>query len=1190
MFKNSPVARELMSFSLYAVGLGSVYALVYTAGPYIAFGEYRPLESYFVREVVCILLTALVAGFAGFSFWRRRKRAQALTEGIAEGDAPDDSEALQMRMSDAMATLKASGGGNADALYDLPWYVIIGPPGAGKTTALVNSGLRFPIAEARGDKPQAVAGVGGTRYCDWWFTEEAVLIDTAGRYTTQDSDAKIDRKSWLAFLQLLKKNRPSQPINGVLIAISLRDLLTLAPDEIDAHARAIRARLAEVCAELKISFPVYALFTKSDLVAGFKEFFANLDENERRQVWGATFQTSDKTKNMAGHIAPEFDALVARLNERMLDRLQEEPNPANRVALFGFPAQLASLKRAVETFLNKVFEPTRYHAVATLRGFYFTSGTQEGTPIDSLIVALTRNFGAQEVRGSSLSGLGKSFFITDLIRKVIVGEAAWVSSDPKAVFRRMLLKSSVIGGALVLALAAGVAWWTSYSHNMALSQSLHEAGTEYAATAGDLRSEDIVGDRDFQKVEPLLQKLRHLPAGYSERDVATPTAETFGMSQRDRLRSSAVDAYRMGLERLYRPRLLYRLEEVLDARRDNPDYVYEALKVYMMLGGLHKPDPDFIVGWMRQDWEDQLYPGAGQASGRQALEDHLRAMLELNEGRPPLVELSGAALEDSQRLLARLSFAERGYQLLKSDVRSLKLPDWNAKTAAGFDAETVFEAKNGGDLASVKVPSFFTYAGFQQGLLDRLGSISDRLRNERWVLGANADQTAVAAQYDTLAVDIYRLYAKEFVDSWRQALAKLQMRRLTADKPRYAALSTLSGPSSPLLALFESIRNETALTREKPDAKKKDGAAPAPAVLLNDPQIGVPGSQMEAQFRRIHEWLEGGATSRPIDQLIGRLNEIKENLIISASTPAQAAQANSSLHGQLQLFRAQAARLPEPFDAMMANAAGSIETDVNNSELGQLTRAIGEKIIGPCQQLIPGRYPFERTARAEIALADFGRLFMPNGVFDGFFQQYLLKYADTARKPWVWRHDSALARSLSATTLAQFQRAAAIRDAFFATGGNLPSVNLQVFPPVLAGTGVTARFEVNGAVVTSQAGVSVQPGAVQWPGAAAGGRAAVTLIVDAPQPANLFATNAKPAAPTPAPAAPSGGETATLEKTGAWALFRLFDAAGASQRGDRLAAGFLVGGRELQYQFAVGSSVNPFTMSALREFRCPTGI
>src|SRR5204863_3202545 len=133
----------------------------------------------------------------------QKELAAGMSGGGGEAGPDDDSQALQEKMNDALTTLKKATGAKGDFLYDLPWYIIIGPPGAGKTTALINSGLKFPLS--RGTAPAAVAGVGGTRYCDWWFTEEAVLIDTAGRYTTQDSDAKSDKESWFSFLDLLKK-------------------------------------------------------------------------------------------------------------------------------------------------------------------------------------------------------------------------------------------------------------------------------------------------------------------------------------------------------------------------------------------------------------------------------------------------------------------------------------------------------------------------------------------------------------------------------------------------------------------------------------------------------------------------------------------------------------------------------------------------------------------------------------------------------------------------------------------------------------------------------------------------------------------------------------------------------------------------------------------------------------------------
>ena len=233
-----------------------------------------------------------------------------------------------------------------------------------------------------------------------------MLIDTAGRYTTQDSDAKADQKSWLAFLDLLKRNRPQQPINGVIVAISLEDLMTLPPERARTRMPTRSARACSSCTSssrsISRSMRSSPRPTSSPASANI---FGNFTEQRRRQVWGATFQTEDKTRNMIGEVPAEFDALIERLTEELPDRLQEEPTPNARVAIFGFPAQIAALKRPVFEFLNQIFEPTRYQANANLRGFYFTSGTQEGTPIDQVLGALARSPSApKRSRASSYSG------------------------------------------------------------------------------------------------------------------------------------------------------------------------------------------------------------------------------------------------------------------------------------------------------------------------------------------------------------------------------------------------------------------------------------------------------------------------------------------------------------------------------------------------------------------------------------------------------------------------------------------------------------------------------------------------------------------------------------------------------------------------------------------------------------------
>src|ERR1700748_579500 len=260
------------------IGLLVVSLLIWFVGDAIAFYDHRPLGSAGARIgliVLVWLVFALVEGIKRFRAWRANKAMlAAIGEGASSNAALSQREVaeLKKRFDDAMGTLRKArfddkSGGGRNYLYQLPWYMFIGAPGSGKTTALVNSGLRFPLEGAMGK--EAVKGIGGTRNCDWWFTDEAVLLDTAGRYTTQNSDAASDSTGWREFLALLRKYRGRRPINGVILTISAQDLMAYVPGGNDAHVAAIRQRLEELTRELKISLPVYFVLTKMDLIGGF---------------------------------------------------------------------------------------------------------------------------------------------------------------------------------------------------------------------------------------------------------------------------------------------------------------------------------------------------------------------------------------------------------------------------------------------------------------------------------------------------------------------------------------------------------------------------------------------------------------------------------------------------------------------------------------------------------------------------------------------------------------------------------------------------------------------------------------------------------------------------------------------------------------------------------------------------------
>jgi type VI secretion system protein ImpL len=974
--------KDILRICLVGIGFTSIATLIYLAGPLVSIGGYHPLESYVGREIAILVVGAIFASVMSFQWHHRKKAAAKIAEGIAADKVEDDSGVLKDKMKDALATLKTASGGKTDFLYDLPWYVLIGPPGSGKTTALVNSGLKFPLS--RGATPAAIAGVGGTRYCDWWFTEDAVLIDTAGRYTTQDSDATADKQSWFAFLDLLKKNRPRQPINGVMVAISLEDLMKLPPAEITAHSNAIRARLLDLHERLKVDFPVYALFTKGDLIAGFMEYFAGLSDQGRRQVWGATFQTDDKTRNLVGDVPIEFDDLIERLNYDLTDRLQDEPTPSNRVLLYGFPAQIASLKRPIFDFLNQIFEPTRYHANATLRGFYFTSGTQQGTAIDRLIGALAKNFGTEEIAGRAYSGLGKSFFLTDLILKVIIGEAAWVSTDRAAVRRARIIKAALYTTLLLVSVGAAGAWWVSYGNNKKLIADTQGTVGEYVAKAGPYAHETTIGDRDLHKVLDSLYWLRRLPTGYeptayASRNAATPLASTLGLSQRDRLQTSAEQVYHVGLERLFRPRLVYRLEEVLEANKSNPDYIYDALKVYLMITDQMRMDRGLVIGWMRSDWET-LYPGPGQqAEGRKALEDQLIAMLDLAEsaGDEILVEPNQVLIDDCRAILARLKLADRAYRILRSQAQQT-VPDWIAAQHGGQDFGVVFQTATGDPVDTVRVPGFFTYDGFQRALLEKLPTIEEQLKRDNQVLGSVAGETPIQSQFDTLYVDLLNLYAKDFSAAWQQAFLRLRLRNF-ADKPVYAALNAAGAPTSPIRQFLDSVRNETALTKEKAPAKEdKDKKEPTKPAVLNS-QRGAPGAAIENAFRPIQLLFEGGGGQRSvIDNEVSSLAEISNILRTMNLNPAQQQQGIAALRAPIANLKSNALQMPEPFRGMLLGAAGQIERIMIGDIYATENDYYRQSVLPACQA-IANKYPLVKGASAEIPLKDFGNFFGGDG-------------------------------------------------------------------------------------------------------------------------------------------------------------------------------------------------------------------
>ena len=529
------------------------------AGDTVALGAWRPLEGPVERIA---FIAALAAAWLGWELIRARKALQKnarLFDGLAGGITDQDSAAraaheiqvLRKRFEDALGVLRKARFRGADGerrmVSELPWYMFIGGPGSGKTTALLNAGLRFPLGDPTAGN--TVQGVGGTRNCDWWFTDEAVLLDTAGRYTTQQSDQEADAAAWLGFLDLLKRSRPGQPLNGVIVTLSAADLAHWNEDELADYATHVRERVWELYSRLGMRVPIYLMITKSDLLAGFTEFFSEFDAAARAQVWGTTFDATELAADprlTVSRFEEEFIRLERRLYAALPDRLQEERDLQRRAAIYRFPQQFRGVGPMIASFLNTAFVTGWTGEPPFLRGMYFASGTQEGSPIDRVLGTLARSFNLERKVQPPTLGSGKSFFLRRLLREVIFAESGLAGADLARERARRAARvgayAAMAGATLVLALA----WTMSYFGNLKLIES-----TEAAVGAAKRETESLAAMRagDEAKLVAVLNRLRDL------RQADASWTLRFGLYQGTKLNAQAKRAYRNLLSETLLPHL-----------------------------------------------------------------------------------------------------------------------------------------------------------------------------------------------------------------------------------------------------------------------------------------------------------------------------------------------------------------------------------------------------------------------------------------------------------------------------------------------------------------------------------------------------------------------------------------------------------------------------------------------------------
>ena len=1136
--------------------------------PAFSMGGSNPFSSALSRGGMIATMFAVAFIYKIRTWLINRKRNDQLAKGVVEesGSVQDNSEKkteFKSKFEEAIRLLKKQKGRGTGSgyLYDLPWYMLIGPPGSGKTTALINSGLHFPLLDKFG---ASIRGVGGTKDCDWWFTDQAVLIDTAGRFTTQDNQQARDKKDWNTFLSLLLKYRKRKPINGIVVAYSVEDLIRKEESEIISDSLLIKRRIYELYEKLKIEFPVYVVLTKLDLIPGFEEFFGDLDAEGRAQVWGTTFNIAEQHEDPVSRYLLEHKLLTERLQLKVIDRLKNEPDLVKRDQIYLFPRMIASLQDRISVLLDTSFKPTRFEKDLMLRGVYFTSGVQDGTVLDKVISGLSAHMG--RVRQSE-GRKGKSFFIKDLLNEVVFKEAALAGKN----IRFEKIRSNIYLGlyGLIIAVSIGVVslWYQSYNNNLKQVEAFNLALGKLESQRQEVKDSDY----SIKSALPVLNTARDMPFGYEYKNNRQFMRSQFGLNQTIKMHSESMRLYERALVNVLLPRLVFFVEEQLVSPNDN---TFEDLQLYLMLGGDIELDKGFLRDYMDKRFNNY------QPHNKTAVTEHVLTLMPLltHYFHPSLnVDL----LATAQQSLLLQPVSTRILDQIQSSNYSMNVPGLRLLDLVGNSGALIFSIENK-SIQDIVIPGMYTRQGAAQLFSKETDLVRNVIKNDAKILGYDKELI------DEYQREFFRHYLQEYQQAWLSVLNSIELSNIAEVPDKIRAIDIIINSPSPVALLLEKVRLNTdfpslfltldllkerdAIAQESDLTQMESRDAEAAILILIDNRLhSLVTLEMLPIISQINRFTlsEGEDEQQALAGLFTRLETLKVFLqglghSINAERSAWMRASNhQGMDDVVTQLEVDIFSLPQPVSTWVAQLLESTKAETGSQARNYIENQWASNVVPACRDMIEGRYPFDANSSREITLRDLASYFASNGIVDDYFENFLSPYVDRSRSPWIWQNITGFESSSVNNILRHVELSNRVQNMFFGPRGDTPSISFELVPREVDPEILKVTLTIDNEMLTYSHGPQLGR-RFSWPSSNLTTQSFSRLVIE------------------------SETDNESITERGDWSLLRLLSHGRMSRLdSERYLIEFRTrNGHRFSFELIAGSVYNPFDVNLFTSIRC----
>lgn len=1031
--------------------------LVWFFGPLLAVDDHRFWQGAPARLLTIsglFLLWGLAMVMVGSRRTARLNQPEHQERHQRKGLIDDERKQVRGRFKEALHTLKTSrryGERNERWRNDLPWYLLIGQQGSGKSRLLAGCGSHFAL-----DREEAMTP-GVTQYFDWYLADEAVVVESAGRYLAQP-DSAVDGAGWATFLELLKLRRRARPLNGVVVTLAVETLLGSNDRDLDLHARHVHTRLQDIQQTLHVDVPIYLVLTHADRLPGFVEFFDESQGDSAEALLGERVVAGPAGTDIT-QVREAFEALLQRLGAELIPRLHQERNIERRGLMLDFPRQAAQIGERLCLFVESAFSSHRFQRINGLRGFYLTCAQTADR---------------------------RSHFVQGLFNRVIFAEAnlAGLQTPERQRIRRhqglLALTASLVF------VGAGGLWAHSYSVNhQRLAQLADLLKPQPPASPG---------------LDDTLVLLRLLDARLAATQVFPALAdaravERGGLYQGEVSRPLLVSAYEDLLHRQLLPLVSTMLEEQVRAGLGDREGLLDILRAYLMLSLRERRDNAWLAQRVAGHWSVRY---AGDASVQNRLNEHFARLLE----RPFVMPLNGELVAEARQELRGESLAGVVYRVLRDQARSLE--PLRLAEGRGFAA------------VEQPIPGFYTRRYVQY--FEKQGPrLVNAIAQDNWVLGEGSDLSSLDLRQ--LMLELEQRYFSEYADAWSQAIGQVRLQESDSLSQHANGLASLASAQSPLVQLLRQVRENTRLlsTNDPLEAVSQQagefGATASSMLLSQLHEQTSPDSARRAlqrRFEHLHQLLD--ADQNPAAELTQALRLLDEwHLQLAAlnreSTPGQAVfmMVKQRMEGQqpsLGNLRDAAARLPLPLKGWFEDIADDSWRLLLDDAYVYINQRYHSEVYGFYAKAIQRRYPFNAHAGSDVALGDFQEFFKPQGGMARFYDSYLRPFVSAESGRYRLRGLDGRSLALSRSLLDQLMKAQVIRQGFFTEDQGEWAVRFTLAPYSLDQAVSRAVLSIGDQHLEYRHGPIV-PMAFQWPSEADNGRSSLVLERGAERPLGI---------------------------------------------------------------------------------------